>query len=110
MIKEDIIIEVYSHFFICKVFSERARSVCNVFARRFVLTRLVPIWNKFGKRRFIEQNEKIFATANKSRTEYRFLVNGLEEFKKLLFFSRFTDNDVSYFTIDNFVSDSVVLK
>lgn len=107
MKNKEISIELYSHYFLCKVKTNSGVSLCNKFSRQFVLTTLVPIWDRFGNRRFKEETSKIFATANKSKTEYRFVINSLNNFKRFLFHEGFNESDVEYKVVGKFESENV---
>lgn len=109
MKNKEITIEVYSHYFLCKVNTAKGVSACNKFARTFVLKTLVPYWDHSGRRRFREEISKIFATANKSRTEFKFLINSLTDFKRFLYHCDFRETDIEQIEVSYYETDDIEL-
>lgn len=68
-------IEVLSHSFIIKEIDPRFVPIINGFARPFVSTKR----ERMG-RHFVEVPDKVYAWANKTRTEFRFHRNQLDDF------------------------------
>lgn len=84
---------IYSHHFIIGKISPVGRMLCNKFASRYVQYGLVP-----GGGMMHRQALKVFAAANGDRTEYRFHINQLSDWYKLLLQYGY-DNPTLYKTI-----------
>lgn len=71
---------IASHYFKVSQLSIRMEKVANDFAYRFVKYGIV----RQPQGRFIRQMVAVFAASNAARTEYRFHINALEEFKRYI--------------------------
>lgn len=72
-------VQVFSHGFVAFNLSVRGKWLCSTFARRFVQFGLVPNNGHYQKVAM-----KVFAAATEDRSEFRFHINVLEEFKEFL--------------------------
>lgn len=72
-------VTVSSHNFACTRLSPRGRELCNIFARKF----LAWGWENVGGR-FTKVMKKVYASATDDRSTYRFHINSLDDFKKML--------------------------
>ena len=66
------------HFKVCEV-TPRARQLCVRFASKFVQYKLVPFQGTY-----VREPDKVYAAATQDRTEFRFHINSLEDFRQFL--------------------------
>jgi intein/homing endonuclease len=84
---------IYSHHFSLSKLSPVGRKLANGFANRYVQFGLVPSGG-----RVVRKPIKVFAAANEDRTEYRFHINQLSDFYKMLLQNGY-DNPTLYKTV-----------
>jgi superfamily II DNA or RNA helicase len=87
------VMTIYSHHFIISKLSPVGRMLCNKFASRYVQYGLVPGGGVMHRRAI-----KVFAAANNDRSEYRFHINQLSDWYKLLLQYGY-DNPTLYKTV-----------
>ena len=80
----ELTVEICTHHFVCKNITPRARPAIEGFARRFIHYGLVR-----ENGRYFRAPIKVFAAATNKRTEYRFHINALEEFKRHILLSEY---------------------
>lgn len=95
------VMTIYSHHFIIGKISPVGRMLCNKFASRYVQYGLVP-----GGGMMHRQALKVFAAANGDRTEFRFHINQLPDWYKLLLQYGY-DNPTLYKTIKPGIKQTV---
>lgn len=88
----ELTVVIASHYFAAIRFSADGRTVIEKFARRFAQYGYKPV----GYNRVERGILKVFAAANAARTEYRFHINVLEEFKQHLELYRLKDHLVEW--------------
>ena len=87
------VLTIYSHHFSLSKLSPVGRKLANGFANRYVQFGLVPSGG-----RVVRKPIKVFAAANEDRTEYRFHINQLSDFYKMLLQNGY-DNPTLYKTV-----------
>lgn len=87
------VMTIYSHHFIINKLSPVGRMLCNKFASRYVQYGLVPGGGVMHRRAI-----KVFAASNNDRSEYRFHINQLSDWYKLLLQHGY-DNPTLYKTV-----------
>lgn len=89
-------VEIYSHYFVVRDVTPRNRPALEGFSRRYIQFGLVR-----ENGRYFRAPLRVFAAATAARTEYRFHINTLEEFKRhiLLAEYRLTEPVVEWVTM-----------
>lgn len=86
-------VTISSHNFCVTKVSPRGREACNTFGRKFIAWG----WQNTGGR-YSKVPLKVYASATKDRSSFRFHINALEDFKKLLEDMHITGNLVVWQT------------
>lgn len=93
----ELTVTLGSHFFKVNRITVRGRGAVEQFARKYIQ------WGYDGaeraRGRFVRVAEKVFATATADKTEFRFHINQLPEFKDFLRLNYITPEMVEYITL-----------
>lgn len=101
-----LIIDIYSHNFVCRAITPRAMSICNEYAKKFVQ------WGiKHERGRYLKQPMRVFASKTKDSFEYRFHINVYKEFLEHLKFHQLDINtSVDIKTVPKCNTDNIEMK
>lgn len=102
----EITVVIATHHFVVTRISARGGEAVRTFAKKFVQ---YGLQRKPGGR-FVQEPMKVFAAATADRSEYRFHINTLEDFRKHLAFHQLQPHMVEFISRPMYVARKVELK
>lgn len=92
----ELVVRIRSHHFVVRQITPRGRGAVESFARKFIQYGLV----RQPGGRYTREAVRVYAAANRSRTEYRFHINTLPDFRRHLTECSFVDSMVEFIVED----------